>query len=175
MDGRLRIKSPLLRTSAISQVYLNSHLTISAAASKDSYSGCFPKREKDSYATPANLSLGHGTPREATELRSHELVYEHTSQPGKKNLIHLFEEWFLGSSFHFPQRTEMGSFGKRYDPTADEALSSRAWTLQERLLSRRLIHYARDPMYFECEACIYSEDGFTFGDIYFGMKRLLDT
>ncbi|KAI0850272.1 HET-domain-containing protein [Daldinia vernicosa] len=161
--------------SAMSQVYRNSYLTISAAASKDSYSGCFPKRENDSYVNPANISLGYDIPREATVPMSHELVYEYTSQPGKKNSIRLFEEWLPGSSFHFPQRMGIGSFGKRYDPIADEPLSSRAWTLQERLLSQRLIHYARDQMYFECETCIQSEDGFTFSDIYFGMKRLLDT
>ncbi|KAK6953153.1 hypothetical protein Daesc_005453 [Daldinia eschscholtzii] len=161
--------------AAMSQVYRNSYLTISAAASKDSYSGCFPKRENDSYISPSSVSLGYDTPREAKGPMSYDLVYEHTSQPGKKNSIHLFEEWLPGSSFHSPQRMGMGSFGKRYDPIADEPLSSRAWTLQERLLSQRLIHYARDQMYFECETCIQSEDGFRFSDIYFGMKRLLDT
>lgn len=161
--------------AAMSQVYRNSYLTISAAASKDSYTGCFPKRDKDLYISPATQSLGYTTPRDATGPRSHSLVYEHTSQLGRKNSVYLFEEWLPGSSFHFPQRTGIGSFGKRFDPIADEPLSTRAWTLQERLLSPRIIHYARDQMYFECESCLKSEDGATFGDIYFGMKRLLDT
>ncbi|KAI1384811.1 HET-domain-containing protein [Hypoxylon trugodes] len=161
--------------SVMSQVYRYSYLTISADASKDSYTGCFPKREKDSYISPATMSLGYTTPREATGPRSHSLAYEHTSQPGKKNSVYLFEEWLPGSSFHFPQRMGMNSFGKRFDPIADEPLSTRAWTLQERLLSPRIIHYAHDQMYFECETCMNSEDGFTFSDIYFGMKRLLDT
>ncbi|KAI1375783.1 HET-domain-containing protein [Hypoxylon crocopeplum] len=161
--------------SAMSQVYRNSYLTISAAASKDSYTGCFPKREKDSYVSPASISLGYTTPREATGPRSQPLVYEHMTQLGRKNTVYLFEEWLPGSSFHFPQKMKMGSFGKRFDPIADEPLSTRAWTLQERLLSPRIIHYARDQMFFECESCLKSEDGFTFGDIYFGMKRLLET
>ncbi|OTA97779.1 hypothetical protein M434DRAFT_65246 [Hypoxylon sp. CO27-5] len=161
--------------AAMSQVYRNFYLTISAAASRDSYTGCFPKREKDSYVSPATVSLGYTTPREATGPMSQTLTYEHTSQLGKKNSIYLFEEWLPGSSYHFPQKLGMGSFGKRFDPIADEPLSTRAWTLQERLLSPRIIHYARDQMYFECESCVKSEDGFIFGDIYFGMKRLLET
>ncbi|KAI1469236.1 HET-domain-containing protein [Daldinia caldariorum] len=161
--------------AAMSHVYRNSYLTISAAASKDRCSGCFPKRESDSYVSPASISLGYDKPRETRGPRSHEIVYGYTSQPDKKSPIYLFEEWLPGSSFHSPQRMGMGSFGKRYDPIADEPLSSRAWTLQERILSARLIHYVRDQMYFECESCILSEDGFRFGDIYFGMKRLLET
>ncbi|KAI1413044.1 HET-domain-containing protein [Hypoxylon sp. FL1857] len=161
--------------AAMSHVYRNSYITISAAASEDSYTGCFPKREKDSYISPATISLGYTAPREATGLMSHTLTYEHTSQLGKKNSVYFFEEWLPGSSYHFPQKMAMGSFGKRFDPIADEPLSTRAWTLQERLLSPRIIHYAHDQMYYECESCLKSEDGFTFGDIYFGMKRLLET
>lgn len=161
--------------AAMSQVYRNSYLTISAAASQDSYSGCFPSRDDDSYVSPATVSLGYTTPREATGLKSQSMVYEHTSKPGKKNTVYLFEEWLPGSSYYSPQKMEMGTFGKRFDPIADEPLSTRAWTLQERLLSPRIIHYARDQMYFECESCMNSEDGFTFGDVFFGMKRILET
>ncbi|KAI0379669.1 HET-domain-containing protein [Hypomontagnella monticulosa] len=144
--------------AAMSQVYRNSYLTISAAASRDSYTGCFPKRERDQYVSPATQSLGYTTAREATGPRSHSLVYEHTSQLRRKN-----------------SRTGIGSFGKRFDPSAEEPLSTRAWTLQERLLSPRIIHYARDQMYFERESRLKSGDGATFSDVYFGMKRLLET
>ncbi|KAI0122348.1 hypothetical protein F4814DRAFT_458022 [Daldinia grandis] len=88
-------------------------------------SGRFPKRENDSCVAPANISLGYSTPGEATGPRSHELVHKHISQPGKKDPIHLFEQWLPGSSSHSPPRMGMRSFGKRYDPIADEPLRSR--------------------------------------------------
>lgn len=39
-------------SSSMAQIYRNSYLTIAASASSDSYSGCFPKRSKDSYIPP---------------------------------------------------------------------------------------------------------------------------
>lgn len=125
--------------------------------------------------SPPTLSLGYEIPREATGPNSYTIDYENTTQPGMQNRIHLFEEWLPGSSFYAPQRTHIGTFGKRFDPIAKEPLSSRGWTLQERLLSPRVVHYATDQMYFECECLLVSEDGFKFPDVLFSMKRLLAT
>ncbi|KAI1781323.1 hypothetical protein F4818DRAFT_436516 [Hypoxylon cercidicola] len=131
--------------SATSQAYRNSYLTISAAASQDSYSEYFSKYDSDSYISPATISLGYTTPREATGPKSQSM------------------------------RMEMGSFGKRFEPIAHEPLATRAWTFPERLLSPRITRYAHDQISSKCESCMNSEDEFTFGDIFFGMKRLLET
>lgn len=40
-----------------------------------------------------------------------------------------------------------------------EPLSQRAWGFQERLLSRRIVHFAGDQIYFECMEWAVSEDG----------------
>ncbi|KAH9204844.1 hypothetical protein DL95DRAFT_271743, partial [Leptodontidium sp. 2 PMI_412] len=34
-------------------------------------------------------------------------------------------------------------------------LSTRGWTLQERVLSPRTVHYASDQLYFECESEVW--------------------
>ncbi|KIW15916.1 hypothetical protein PV08_05966 [Exophiala spinifera] len=44
-------------------------------------------------------------------------------------------------------------------------LASRAWTLQERALSRRTVHITTEQMYWECERHCVSENGSTFDDI----------
>ncbi|KAI0433111.1 heterokaryon incompatibility protein-domain-containing protein [Xylaria sp. FL1042] len=38
-------------------------------------------------------------------------------------------------------------------------LNTRAWTLQERILSSRILHYARDQLHWECREAIISEAG----------------
>jgi hypothetical protein len=38
-------------------------------------------------------------------------------------------------------------------------LNSRGWCLQERVLSRRIIHFAQDQMYWECQKHCAAEDG----------------
>jgi len=148
--------------AAMTHVYRNAYLTIAASASSGSHSGCFPHRKTDSYVPPGTRSLGYETRREASGPQSCTVEYELGSQPGQRNRIHMFEEWMPGSKSHEPQKTGIGFFGESFDPLSDEPLSERGWTLQERLLSPRTIHYATDQMYFECESQLESEDGFKF-------------
>ena len=157
------------------QIYQHAYVTISAAGCKDSYSGCFPTRQKDSYASLGTISLGYDTPRETSGPKHETMDYELKSQPGQRNGLHLFDEWLPGSLLPFPQPMTIGSFGKRFDPLEDEPLSKRGWTLQERLLSPRNVHYATDQMYFECEHSLLSEDGFIFTDLYFSLDNLITT
>ncbi|KAH8774785.1 heterokaryon incompatibility protein-domain-containing protein [Diaporthe sp. PMI_573] len=159
----------------MAQIYRRSYITIAAAGSTDSYSGCFPKRKDDSYVTPGTRSLGYGVTREASGPKCQVVEYQHASQPQQRNRIHLFNEWMPGSSYFIPQLMDIGSFGKTFDPIADQPLSTRGWTLQERLLPARIIHYANDQMYFECENSILSEDGFIFEDLFYSMSKLLHT
>ncbi|KAL9113668.1 MAG: hypothetical protein Q9227_002113 [Pyrenula ochraceoflavens] len=39
-------------------------------------------------------------------------------------------------------------------------LDDRGWTLQERALSRRILHFCKDQIYFECDEHFLSEDGY---------------
>ncbi|KAL4889851.1 heterokaryon incompatibility protein-domain-containing protein [Aspergillus ambiguus] len=158
------------------RIYRNSYVTVSASASYDSHSGCFPKRQRDSYISPATRSLGYNILREGMGPASVMIEYEHPSQPRNRNIVHLFDEWLPGSRYRAPQKMNIGSFGKWFDPIADEPLSSRGWTLQERVLSPRIIHYAADQMYFECDYTLLSEDGFEFlNGSCFSLARCVDT
>ncbi|MCJ1355344.1 MAG: hypothetical protein MMC33_005335 [Icmadophila ericetorum] len=51
-------------------------------------------------------------------------------------------------------------------------LSCRGWVLQELILSRRIIHYAREQMYWECQSVSMAEDGAKFKP-YSRFKQLL--
>ncbi|KAH8645875.1 heterokaryon incompatibility protein-domain-containing protein, partial [Tricladium varicosporioides] len=65
------------------------------------------------------------------------------------------------------------------DDVLKGALSVRGWTLQERLLSRRIIHFGRDQLHWECQKTIRSENfdatsSRFFGNrIYHGLTELL--
>lgn len=136
--------------SRMSYVYRNAYLTISAASSTDSYTGCFPMREKDSYISNATASLGYTHLREGKGSNCPILAFGQKSRPDKMMRMYLFEEWLPGSSMYEPQKLSIGSFGKYFDPVANQPLSKRGWTLQERLLAPRVIHYSTEQMYYEC-------------------------
>ena len=43
-----------------------------------------------------------------------------------------------------------------------EPLSQHAWTLQERLLTERILHFCTDQMYYKCHQEFISEDSFCY-------------
>lgn len=173
--------------------YRNSYVTVAAADSTDSSSGCLPTRSKVSYTSAESKSLGYRAATGAFESGC-SLVLGATG-------VHLTKEWLPGSLSAQCQISEIGAFGKRFDPLSNEPLGSRGklslfrprdyyhlivpeptahtlllgWTLQERLLPSRTIHYAKDQLYFECETKIQAEDGSSFQNLYFSLPRLLST
>ncbi|KAI9856310.1 MAG: hypothetical protein M1813_009146 [Trichoglossum hirsutum] len=52
-------------------------------------------------------------------------------------------------------------------------VNSRGWCLQERILSRRVLHYTKDQMYWECQKHCAAEDG-TVYDYFFRLKQSFD-
>ncbi|KAK5051046.1 hypothetical protein LTR84_003605 [Exophiala bonariae] len=65
-------------------------------------------------------------------------------------------------------------FGHRFDPIATEPLSTRAWILQERVLSPKTIHYANSEMFWERQTGIFAEDGAMFQRQSVGFSDLLE-
>jgi hypothetical protein len=64
-------------------------------------------------------------------------------------------------------------------PTSDPhcieeaTLNTRGWVLQERLLSRRIIHFAEDQIYWECRYHVAAEDGLLKPDMQPGQDQLM--
>lgn len=52
---------------------------------------------------------------------------------------------------------------RSYTEMPNEPMSKDLWSFQERVLSRRIVHFASDQMYFECLGCFRSEDGLLQG------------
>lgn len=150
------------------QVYRNAHITISAAHGEDSYDGCFPLRSQQPVASPASRSMGYAT---APGSESHSIGF--LTGQGAPSLVHLSEDWLPGSSGALPQFSNIGAFGQDWDPISEEPLSTRGRALQERLLSRRIIHYTSSQMYFECQCGLQSEDGFHVPNTRFSIQRMV--
>lgn len=55
---------------------------------------------------------------------------------------------------------------------ATEPLSQRTWTLQERVLGRRILHYSTKQMYFECDEGLQSESGHRRKDRFGDQNKL---
>jgi hypothetical protein len=67
-------------------------------------------------------------------------------------------------AFGLPLREE--AVPTDYVSMPSEPLSDRAWGLQERVLSRRMLHYGTLQMFFECSAGFRGEDGLSLPQRY---------
>jgi hypothetical protein len=112
-------------------VYSNAYLTISAAGSSNSAGGLFFSRPSRSYL---EIDYGHIN-----------VARDGTGHPPK----------ILLSPLDTCQNVEHNlAINMPYDP-----LSSRGWTFQERVLSPRLVHFAKDQIRFECVQGTVFEEG----------------
>ncbi|CAK7201826.1 hypothetical protein SEUCBS139899_004541 [Sporothrix eucalyptigena] len=128
----------------MSNVYSNAWLTIAASAARGSDAGCFPVRPSSTYVSADSRSTGFAEERD----------YMTTDEEGRAldiRGLRFHKEWMPPSFRADPRLYQIGSFGAHLDPVGDEPLNKRGWTLQERYLSPRVIHYASDQVYFECQ------------------------
>jgi hypothetical protein len=123
----------------------NAWLTISASASTSSQSGCFVPH-------PAVYN-----PPEANRYNLRD-----TRPKATATAIVQLSDGTASKLYFFPEETPAGgiySIEQILDPLQYDPLCSRAWTLQERVLSPRTVHYGVDQMYWECLRNFCGEDG----------------
>jgi hypothetical protein len=75
-------------------------------------------------------------------------------------------EGIKGQTLAFASPLREEAINNDYVSMPKEALSDRAWSLQERVLSRRTLHYTTSQMYFECNEGFRGEDGLVLPDRY---------
>lgn len=144
--------------SRMGDVYSNAYLTIAASTSVDTNSGCFTSRKISHYIPPDCKSTG------LNEVRRSNLKVQVRSECSELSDLYMSKEWMPTSFKENPRLYQIGSFGSWIDPVEKELLNQRGWTLQERYLSPRVIHYAADQVYFQCKATTVAEDGSRFED-----------
>jgi hypothetical protein len=175
-----------VEASKMGDVYVNSFLTIAASSSADDSTGCFTRRTKVAIA-PECHSLGHvsvcntspiyGNPRGSgyvPYMAEHPFALLNIPYKTGLSELSVSMEWMPTSTDSKPRLYEIGSFGRPVDPLQGQHLNSRAWTLQERLLSPRTIHYAEDQMYWQCKMCFVGEDGSRFNPKDFNLDKVIE-
>jgi len=168
-----------IEASKMGEVYSKSYLTIAASSSMDDADGVFPSMafrlneskwvssDTTSHGRPGTHSVipdmypKEGSVRPTYLITDDSALFTYTTA-GEQSGIFLSPEWMPCSRKSAPLIYRIGEFGLSFDPLLSEPLSERGWTLQERLLSPRSIHYGTHQMYWECQQCILAEDGAYF-------------
>lgn len=136
-------------------VYLNAVCTISAAHADGVSGGIFSKQDFASHTHELSL---RGRP-----------IYT------RKFLAPYHEHFDFGNIFHCPAATSM------VEPSArlTEPIAERGWTLQESILSNRILHYTTDELMWDCNETRRCECGNSVGatdvsENYNALLRRLD-
>ncbi|KAK5744509.1 hypothetical protein LTR17_001903 [Elasticomyces elasticus] len=111
----------------MASIYGNAFLTITATGSSDCDDGCFGSRAQ---AVKVNITDVSGTP---------------TTLYARKQIKHDIWDWRNNSAFEQSTRNSIKS-----DVAGKYPLFRRGWCFQERILSRRIIHYTAGELVWEC-------------------------
>ncbi|KIM99406.1 hypothetical protein OIDMADRAFT_56541 [Oidiodendron maius Zn] len=181
----------------MASVYHSAYLTIAASFSEDDSSGCFPPwslRSKSARISSDIQSHGMGPiTANATPLLSQDdtnanaraaayiamsrfamFVYPSATN-GPAAELTITEEWMPSSLKSDPTTYLIPAFGRPFNAPGLQALATRGWTLQERILSPRTLHFCPDQMYWECPVGQLAEDGGRISDLESNLSRLITT
>ncbi|KAJ3531719.1 hypothetical protein NM208_g8757 [Fusarium decemcellulare] len=142
------------------RVYANAWLTVAASSSKGADSGFLTSEQpSQTYISAESRSTG------MYELRHPNVRIPFPVEGSLKTPVYASLEWMPPSFRRYPSIYDVGNFGVYVDPVGDEPLNQRGWTLQERFLSPRVVHFASDQVYFQCFRDICAEDGARFQNL----------
>ena len=172
-------------------VYANAYLALAVDSSTDDSSGCyvtFDEKKDIPFVSMDNRSLGRPTITNAALL---DATTPYSTSPrllGNGNFaivpypqlhyLYFSREWMPSSlsvatnQRDHPRLYKIGNFGRRFDPIENEHLSERGWTLQERLLAPRTLHFTKEQIFWECQECMLAEDGAVFPRVFPGWSTL---
>ena len=118
-----------IEASKMADIYANATVTIAAAVAHNSTYGI----------------LRHSTP----ETPLFRINFDDEATPDDELLV-----------FPTSQKTRRQAKEEHFEECVqDGVLASRGWTLQERLLSRRILHYGRNEIFWSCQEAIWSGSG----------------
>ncbi|KAK4159682.1 heterokaryon incompatibility protein-domain-containing protein [Cladorrhinum sp. PSN259] len=136
------------------KVYRHAWCNISATASRNSGEDLFRTRTSERLVGPLVLDFG-----------------------GPRNAVLVEEDYFTAAVELSPLQTV--STGPDVDPVVPPADSQqRAWVLQERLLSPRILHFAENQVFWECNTNVAGEtfpDSLKNGMAYHSMGNIISS
>ncbi|KAI1739974.1 HET-domain-containing protein [Xylaria scruposa] len=132
-------------SAKMADVYENAFLTISMDAARDPTQHIFKTRQSDMTSTADILNAGHTT-RPARNVVVEQFPF--TDKAGETHIVYAREPL---------THSDIISPRSYYDVTYP--LMSRAWALQERLLSGRILHITAAELIWECTTTLCCECG----------------
>lgn len=138
-----------IEAARMGTVYANAVLTIAATRSADGRGGCLATTRDMSYIWQPRSHLKSVQESQTIHVR-HEDIWSHLHVKSTQ-----FERWFiLRPSYDVRYLSRKDASGAIID--AGFPLFTRAWFLQERLLSPRVLHFGHMELFWECRCATWT-------------------